>query len=303
MVATISPTASEVSTRSRLIHVSRLWKFVPSLPHWLEYKETGLCNRVLIGAPTFSPSWRGLDIVENADGRLSEHRDQLLSALAELKVPLNAAINIGAVQYAVRDLLRTSINEFHLKQQEIEWTAVAYARYLPPQSHWHNRLGEIYSFDELADELMKRPLNIGSCQGIHLVSSLTTILLCDQEVSFLSEDVRERISLHLTRFVDMAVKTQQADGLWPLRWAPEGFFNDRGQFTPESSLSSRIIVSGHLLEWFHWLPQKLKPPSSTLRSGLLALAQQLDASPPELVVSNFCPYTHAITALFLAGSH
>jgi hypothetical protein len=34
----------------------------------------------------------------------------------------------------------------------------------------------------------------------------------------------------------------------------------------------------------------------------MALAAQLAASPPELVTNEFCAYTHALTALFLAAS-
>lgn len=138
LIATTVPSEQEGSARSRLLHVTRLYEFVPSLSNWLERDNKGIITRVLIDASAFSPSWRGLDIVETADGQLSEHRDQMLSSLAELGVPLSASIGAGTKVYKVRDLLCTSMNEFHLKQREIEWTAVAYAHYLPPQSHWKN---------------------------------------------------------------------------------------------------------------------------------------------------------------------
>jgi len=117
----------EPSARSRQIHASRLWKFVPTIPKWLEGNEKRIIAHVSLAAPAISESWRGVDIAELSDGRVSEHRDQMLSALGELGVPLNATIGKVDSNLTVRDLLRTSMNEFHLKQPELEWTAVAYA--------------------------------------------------------------------------------------------------------------------------------------------------------------------------------
>lgn len=301
LIATSPAAEREGSARSRTLHVARLSRFLPSLPVWLERSEKNVVSRVLIGTPAFTASWRGIEVAERSDGRLSEHRDQMLSSLAESEVPLNAAIGTGVESFTVRDLLRTSMNEFHLGQGEISWTAVAYAHYLPPQSHWRNRLGERYSFDELAEELMGRPLSRSPCRGMHLLTALTTILLCDQEIPVLSPDVRDRVIIHLKCFVDSAVASQLADGSWPLCWAHDEF-DAKGEFTPRMTIDRRIALSGHLLEWFHWLPKELKPPEITVSSGSLSLLRQLEASPSDLIVNNFCPYTHALGALFFACS-
>ncbi|HVA47290.1 MAG TPA: hypothetical protein VNH11_13055 [Pirellulales bacterium] len=62
LVAKPAPREDEPLARSRLIHVSRLWPSVPSLPSWLDRDQRGVISRVAVGAPAFSPSWRGLDI-------------------------------------------------------------------------------------------------------------------------------------------------------------------------------------------------------------------------------------------------
>lgn len=302
LIATNNATDPEAEVRSRAVHVCRLWQFAPALPRWLTRDGRGVIDRVKIATPAFSPSWRGLDMAERPDHRRSEHRDQMLSTLAELGVPLSASIGKAESGHTVRDLLRTSMNEFHLKQREIAWTAVAYARYLPPQSRWENRLGEEYSFDQLVAELMRRPLNGGSCRGIHLLTALTTVLLCHRETSVLSSSAREKALAHLKRYVEAAVESQRPDGSWPLRWSALGYFDEAGDFTPKASLEGNVVVRGHLLEWFHWLPAELKPPEATMRAGLTALSQQLKASSRELIIQEFCPYTHALTALFLASS-
>jgi hypothetical protein len=301
MIAVSPPGEPEPSARARLVHLSKLsTALVVSGPTLFHRDNHGRINRVSVATSALSISWRGLEIVDGARGRPTEHRDQLLSALAESGVPLNALLDTKGGTFTVRDLLRTSVNEFHIAQEEIEWSAVAYAHYLPPQSHWRNRLGEAFSFDDLATELMARPLNRGSCRGIHLLTSLTTLLLCDHEKAILSASMRDSISSHLKHRVRAAVASQQPDGHWPLAWAPDFYSNAEGRVTPPLTLEMRVVISGHMIEWFHWLPASLKPPKETVHKGLAALLNDLEESPREAIIEGFCPYTHAVMALYLA---
>ena len=87
------------------------------------------------------------------DRSLEQHRDQTLAAFGELGLPLSHPLNLGDRPASLRDVLRDSIANFHPRQEEIAWTAMAYALYLPPIRAWVNRYGERFTFDDLADEL------------------------------------------------------------------------------------------------------------------------------------------------------
>ncbi|MEM9645841.1 MAG: hypothetical protein AAF989_12695, partial [Planctomycetota bacterium] len=235
------------------------------------------------------------------NGEPTEHRDQLLCALAENKVPLNAVIRNGEETILAKDLLRTSVREFHLDQEEIEWTATAFALYLPPQACWANRLGETFTFDDLATTLMSRSPGQGSCRGIHLATSLTVLLLADARSPVLSQVVRDKTHRFLSGLVEEASETQLADGGWPQCWAPSLFLDDPDYgFTPASNLVNRVIVAGHLTEWFHLLPEELKPRRETVHRATANLCGLLEQSPEQTMRQEFCPYSHAVFSLFLA---
>lgn len=298
----VSPKSEHGQTaRSRILHSSRLSTLLGSRLDWFVHDDAGRIVKVQLPDQAFTASWRGLEVVETAEGERTEHRDQLLASLAEAGVPLSCRIEIAEEERTVSDLLRTSVNEFHLNQKEISWTTVAYALYLPPQASWMNRYGEHFTFDHVADVLMNRSLASESCRGIHLVSALTYLLLADREIPILTPSTRDHVESHLTRRVKQAMQSQLPDGSWPLRWSSDGFHGAAGDsFTPPSTLSLRVTVTGHLLEWFHFLPASLKPADTTTKAGLLWLWSQLQSASQEQISTDFCPFTHAIQALDLA---
>lgn len=98
-------------------------------------------------------------------GGTEKHRDQLLASVAEVGLPLSLPVQIDGETFALRELLRDSIANFHLQQEEIPWTAIAYTLYLPPQRAWVNKLGERTTFDELAEAVIAVPPHKSSCGG------------------------------------------------------------------------------------------------------------------------------------------
>jgi hypothetical protein len=229
----------------------------------------------------------------------SEHRDQTLSTLAELDVPLNFTLETTEGSLPVADLLATSVGEFHLDQKEISWTASAYASYLPPQTVWWNRYGEEFSFDAVVHELMGRKLNSESCRGLHLVMALTKILRVNRDCHILAPETRERLNAYVRGKLAEAIESQLDDGSWPLLWSRSGF-SDVFDYTPESNNANRIMVAGHLLEWFHALPKDIKPPIHAVQAGSLWVLHNLRSASEEVVNKEFCPYTHAVLSLYLA---
>jgi hypothetical protein len=290
---------AENGARARILHAARLPGSLANHDGWLERDAKERVMRVRLPNRAIRPSWRGLEVAEEA-GKSSEHRDQLLSTLAECGVPLDAVIDTREGPYPVREMLRTSINAFHTGQREISWTATAYACYLPPQSTWTNRDGERFSFDGLVDAIIRRSLSQESCSGIHMMLVLTKLLRIDREMKILDPRVRMRLEAYLRRRIAEAVDSQLADGSWPMRWSPTGFGD--AAFTPMATGVNRMIVSGHLVEWFHLLPDELKPPTRVVKAACSWIWSQLQATPGDTIVNNFCPYTHAVIALELTAS-
>jgi hypothetical protein len=298
----VSPVSEEFpQARSRVLHASRLSTLSGSELDWLDRDQFGRIVRVRFPRGTFTVSRHGVEVMDSPDGDRTEHRDQLLAALADAGVPLSAPIDSAKLNHTVKDLLRTSLNEFHLNQKEISWTAAAYASYLPPQRIWQNRYREEFTFDQLADALIARSLASESCRGMHLVIASTHLLLVDREISILNSDTRNRLESHLAKRVRDAVESQLPDGSWPMWWSSEGFHGRNGAgFTPRPTLTLRVSLTAHILEWFHYLPESLKPPESTAKAGLLWLWAQLQQIPTAQISTDFCPFTHAVRALDLA---
>lgn len=293
---------SDTNARSRKLHAARLLCLSGGSPEWLIRYEAPVVTRVNLPKQDFWRTWRGLEMAESDDGKQTEHRDQTLAALAELGVPLSATVDSEDGTFHVYDLLRTSLSEFHLDQKEISWTATAYACYLPPQTTWWNRYGEQFSLDRLAEEIMLRPLTRESCRGTHLVMALTKIARVDRELGILDPGVRARLVSYLRGKLTEAVSAQLDDGSWPLCWSPSGFAVRDAEFTPENTDINRIMVTGHLLEWFHLLPGDLKPPGRCVKAGTLWTQSKLRSSSKETISKAFCPYTHAVICLDLACS-
>lgn len=294
---------SDQRRRSRLLHSSRLSDLLGDKLEWPDRDSMGRPVKCRLPGRSLQESWRGLEVAETATGDRTEHRDQLLCTLAEEGIPLECAVESEEERgFKVADLLRTSLREFHLDQEELSWTSVAYALYLPPQTVWRNRYGETYSFDDLAGALMRRSLHSESCGGTHLLWSLTHVLLADRVSPILEHSTRRELESFLTRRVAQAVDSQLPDGSWPWLWSVEGFAprpHDL-RFTPEGTAESRMTVTGHLLEWFHLLPTDLKPPHATIVAGLNWTAIQLDSASQAQISEHFCPFTHAIRALELS---
>jgi len=282
----------DAPSRSRKLHSGRLVAISGEAPDMFENREFQsksvhtYSGHINLGTDEFESTWRGLEAAMMPNGERSEHRDQTLSTLAELGVNLNATIETSGGDVAVAELLIASINEFHLDQEEISWTASAFTAYLPPQTVWWNRYGEEFSFDTLAQEMMARKLNRESCRGLHLVMSLTQILKTDRITPILTTDIRMAVEAYVRVKMAEAIGSQLEDGSWPLQWSSSGY-SDTLEFTPEDSILNRVLVTGHMLEWFQLSPVDVKPPIEVVQTGSLWMLDNLRTASREIVKKIF----------------
>jgi len=241
--------------------------------------------------PTASPAVRGSTPGDEA------HRDQCLACFAEFGIPLSQRIVAGQQASTLRCVLEDSLANFHLQQDEIAWTSLAYALYLPPVKQWKNRYGRVYCFDDLAKELLHRGLE-GSCGGTHQLISLTILLRVDNDSPILSGEERTAVQTYVSQLVNLATRSQDSDGSWSVHWnhTPDqkpGLGERSAADTPQS----RLLITGHLAEWMTHLPVDCKMPEATREAALSWLRQRLKRLDARQFWDEFCPYTHAICAI------
>ena len=232
------------------------------------------------------------------DRSMEQHRDQTLAACGELGLPLNYPLKVSGAMYSLREVLKDSIANFHLGQEEIAWTAIAYALYLPPIHSWTNRYGERFSFDELAGELERRPMDQASCGGTHSLYALALLARVNAEAPVLSEAARARLVNYLARCVGVVERTQQPDGSWPAWWNHELLPGGRPSgLSAADGDANRLLMTGHLAELLLYLPADIARPQPALsRAGHWLHERLRTASNPD-TEGAFCPYSHAVCVL------
>jgi hypothetical protein len=252
------------------------------------------------GRPTLERTRYGLrfpkfEVGPRLDDGTEMHRDQCLAALGELGVPLSLPLVVDGEPYTLREVLRDSLANFHLRQEELAWTGLAYALYLPPHREWSNRFHERFSFDDLAGALIAKPLQRESCGGTHLLFTLTVLYRADQERPVLSEPMRARVGDWLRKAAEATLRRQRTDGTWPQDWY-RGTLQDAPGWAPDST-SGRLAITGHIAEWLLYLPPDMQPDQKTYRRAADWLYQELRKATPDQQWKLLCPYTHAACAV------
>lgn len=221
------------------------------------------------------------------------HRDQCLATMAELGVSLDAKCYVNEETLTLRHGIMDSIGAFYLGQNEIEWTAIAYAMYLD-QPHWSNRFGERFSFDDVALELLRRPLHSASCFGQHIIYALVVLSQVDDKSPVLSAHVRTQVDNRLKEILSEAIISQHTDGYWDLNWNTSITRNMSSWRRPENATLERILITGHMLDWMIRLPGAQEMPRERLASASKWLVSVLESTSESTVLKNYCPYSHAI---------
>jgi hypothetical protein len=207
---------------------------------------------------------------------------------------------VGGEVFTFQDFLADSIANFHLDQEEIEWSALAYVCWLPPHRVWTNKYGETFSFDRLATELIERPLTESVCAGSHLVQAMIVLARVDREhCPILSSRIRDKLKNRLTAIVRAAETAQAPDGSWGVDWHERPFNQQDGQTCSggRESLSERLLATSHISEWIMLLPEELQVSDDRLRRAGHWLYKELRGLDSQAVLANFCPCTHGAIVL------
>jgi hypothetical protein len=239
------------------------------------------------------------------------HPDQVLASFAQLGVPATEPIRCHGVNATVADVVRESLGKFHLGQTEIEWSAIAFAAYLESPGPYRNRLGETWTFDDLARELLGRNFASAGCGGVHRLEALTLLFVADSQRKLLSPPVRALLARVLSEKGTAALSSQLASGIWRSDWwSAEGLQPGPWQFSFKNDLDEQLLITGHLAEWLPTVPAEIWEAAKVKNADVGAvigravvwLREVVAKATSEQVRQSFCPFTHASIAVIRASA-
>ncbi|HZZ70613.1 MAG TPA: hypothetical protein VFE24_00050 [Pirellulales bacterium] len=225
----------------------------------------------------------------------SVHVDDLLATLGEIGTPLAQPLDTRDGRTSVENLLFGALHRFHLEQQEYEWTAISYARFVAPQTSWTNEHGQRITVEELVDDLIQHPVEEGVCGGTHRLEALVVLLRVDDQAHFLAPRTRRKITVHLGRVSAYLVRAQAPQGYWTRGWI-RGAPPRAGE---KLDLGDEILLTGHHLEWLALAPPEVQPPRETIiRAGQWLVRAMLEVD-HDTLTKWYGPFSHAARALCL----
>lgn len=227
----------------------------------------------------------------------SVHHDHLLACLSEAGINRNQRVYTPARHVRTfNDVLQLSIRDLQVDERETEWSALAYALWLPPFSHWKNREGREISFDLLAERLIRGQQTIGVCHGTHRVYTLVVLLRLDEQFKILCPCTRDKIRTHLLKVRQELIESQFADGHWPSNW-PNG--KEALKTDEHEELFRKVIATGHHLEWMALAPQEFHPPREQIEKAVRWVVKTTTEQPTEKILERYTFYSHVGGALAL----
>ncbi len=229
----------------------------------------------------------------------SSHFDHTLACLAEVGTPLDYNIRTPTRVTTVRAAVEQSLRDFSLNQFEYEWNAIVYALYMKPPGHWTTREGQEMTFDRLADRIMRERLPHGVCRGNHRMHALVVILRADEIEPILTEAGRRRVLDYLKDVTALLVSTQRTDGSWEPDWQEPPAKNPNSDGKKVSDVATRLLVTGHALEWWALAPAEVLPPRETLVRAGQWTVKAVETLDSETLLRQFGPLSHAGRALAL----
>lgn len=265
------------------------------------------CGRRYFGGPVMVGTRYGLRPVLSPGSEVmnEKHYDQTLGCLAQLGLPLTHPMKFEGKAFTLRDVLRDSIASFELHQSEIEWTAIAYAAYLPPRRAWENKFGETYTFDQLAVELLDRDLSRTSCCGCHVFEAVLALLRVDQEATpILSYPVRIKLDKALESYVSAVLTGQDADGSWGPHWYRNLLTASQRQGLTsggERAAEARLLATSHIAHLIMFLPERLRVPEGALARSEGWILRTLSGAGDDFIRDHFCPSSHGAWLLRVAS--
>lgn len=237
----------------------------------------------------------GLAVRTGNGGTRIAHKDQMLAALAEVGAPLSLKIQHSRGRGDLNDVLEYSLEAFNLNHRELEWSAVAFALYLPPQDSWRGVRGEVVTFDDVAERLMRFPPTFGACMGQHRLYALVVLLRVDEQVRILAPDTRGSILELLSGTSGVLASTQNPKGFWQANWVEDSSATEE----EVDALEGRLRVTTHVLEWWALAPARVLPEPEVVERAVKWVVSVVEDLDEAQVHEHYTTLSHAGRALKL----
>lgn len=229
-------------------------------------------------------------VVTRLNGRASEtHDHQTLAALAELGLPLSQALRVRGNDRTFGEVLTDAVANFYPDKRELAWTAMAFTAYLPPQSRWVNKFGEVFTFDDVVALLLAEGFSQASCGGAHVLYAFVHLRAADARFGILTEPTRRRLHAAVHDASQRIAENQNPDGSWNLDWY-EPHAHAAGSV---DELDLRFMVTGHLGELSLYLPECERIADAVLQKAGEWILPELRARIDTHMSDQLCPLTHA----------
>lgn len=232
------------------------------------------------------------------DASGSVHHDHLLTSLSEAGVSLNeTVIPPGRPPTTFGALLQQSIRDFRLDEKETEWSTMAFALWLVPETKsWRNSAARTIDFGKLAKRLMRGHAKYGVCSGTHRIYSMVVLWRLDAEHDLFDAPTRDRVRAYLKQMRDVITASQFPDGHWASNWS----LGKASVTNPISEPDRKaVIATGHHLEWLAIAPAEFHPPREVVRKGANWLVKTVREKPQKQILKQYTFYSHVGNALAL----
>lgn len=237
----------------------------------------------------------GIRIRWGTETGASFHHDHWLACVTEAGAPLNTPVYGPSRQnHTLYDVIQESIRDFRLDEREVEWTAMGFGLWITPTREWVGNNGRHYSFDLIANRLMRGEKQLGVCSGTHRVYSLMLLIRLDDEFDILTDPMRDEVYAYLENVRDLIIASQFPDGSWPANW-PQG--KEAVEHPEEEEIYKKIIATGHHLEWLSIAPPDLHPPEAQIRKAVDWIVQVTKSQTRAEVKQRFTFLSHVGAAL------
>ncbi|MCI0380420.1 MAG: hypothetical protein L0215_22780 [Gemmataceae bacterium] len=222
------------------------------------------------------------------------HVDQFLKVTGELGLSSDQEIRLmDGSRATLGEVVHDSLALFSPKE-ELEFTAVAYSRWLPPNGEWVDRFGNRHSLDDICLALARKPLGEGTCSGIHVPYALVNLLRAHYLHPVLSKEAVQFAETRLQEISRLLEKNQSPSGAWFENWHVSNTPKDG----PDPTFQI-ISATGHHLEWIALAPERLRPATPCVKRSARLLAELIPRHTVNTISSGYTAFSHAARALAL----
>jgi len=222
---------------------------------------------------------------------VAPHHEKVFQVAGELGLRSDWRVVVDGEDYSLGDGIVDALSRINI-EQELEFSTVALAHYLPPMRSWRNRQGEVISFDQLVEKLLAQ--KSGACYNTHRLYALVILLRANQKYAILEGEIAKQIEAELKRASLVLTRQQMLSGLW------EGsLFDDRLKEPASLAHGEFLRATGHHLEWIAFAPKELRPTDAVIQKAATGLVELIERSRQEVLDMQYGPLTHAVRALLL----